>query len=69
MRRRGVTCICNGFIFFLSFVLHFPLTSIFHDLLRFVVPLRFPLYRIHLLPIHTRHNLSITGERGKLIIY
>lgn len=69
-RRWGCNCfslICN--CSFCFFFLHFPLTSIFHDLVRLAVPLRFSLYRIHLVPIHTQDNLSITGERGKLIIY
>lgn len=49
--------------------LHFPLTSIFHELICFVAPPWLLLYWIHLVPIHPLHNLSITRERGKLIIY
>lgn len=57
-----------SFSFFFFFYI-FPLTSIFHELICFVAPPRLLLYWIHLVPIHPVHNLSITGERGKLIIY
>ena len=58
------------FFFLFLFLLYiFPLTSIFHELICFVAPPRLLLYWIHLVPIHPVHNLSITGERGKLIIY
>lgn len=65
---QGETCFTGLFTAFLSF-LHFTLTSIFHELICFVAPPWVLLYWIHLVPIHPAHNLSITGECGKLIIY
>lgn len=62
-------CFEHSTLFLFHSFSHFPLTSIFHELICFVAPQRPAQYWIHLVPIHPMHNLSITREHSELIIY